>query len=211
MGLLRRLWHRLLFGSSPVPAPAAPPRPAAPAARPPAAPPRPAVRPPVARSASPFTAADVAALQWVKASPPSRFVYRSRQEVELALLMPWLPDAERGRFLALLLPRAGKYQPWTRKFVKKELWQQIRQWEEPVVIKEPETMTIEDFRCLLEAELANGLSTFCTPLDLLSRPVRMLWLLRQGRRAGQVYALLEQAAGNRAQALYSAWWVVDGL
>ena len=209
MGYLRRLWHRLLFGSFPVPAPAAPPRRAAPAARPPAAPPRPAVRPPAVRPASPFTAAEVAALQWLKARPP-RCVYRSRQEGELAFLLAWVPDDERRRFLDALLPRAGRQDPWSLEDVDEDLWQQCQRWREPVVIQESETMSREDLSTLLETQLRSGLYTYCTSLDLLSRPVRMLWLLRQGRQVGQVYAALEQALG-RAQALDAAWWVVAGL
>ncbi len=88
--------------------------------------------------------------------------------------------------------------------------QQVHQWDDPLVIKGPETMDSEGFCLLLGAELGSGLSTFCTPLWLLSRPVRMLWLWRQGQRAGHVYAAMEQALG-RAQALNFAWWVVTGL
>ena len=205
MGYLRRLWHRLLFGSSPL---TAPPRPAV---RPPAAPARPSPVHPPAASARSAVADDIAATirQWIK-PPPIRFVYRSRQEVELALLMPWLTDAERRRFLDALLPRAGKQAPWSLEDVDEDLWQQCQRWREPVVIQESETMSREDLSTLLETQLRSGLYTYCTPLDLLSRPVRMLWLLRQGLQVGQVYAALEQALG-RAQALDAAWWVVAGL
>ena len=201
MGFWTRLWHRFLFGSSPL---TAQPRPAAPAAARPRS-----VRPSAAAAAD---ADSIAATirEWIKPHPP-RYVYRSREELELALLVPWLTDEERGRFLDLLLPRAGKYQPWTSRFVKKEPRQQVHQWDDPLVIKQPETMSVEDFCCLLEAQFATGLSTFCTPLALLSRPVRMLWLLRQGQRAGQVYAALEQAVGTRAQALHHLWWVMVEL
>ena len=207
MGFVRRLWHRLLFGSSPL---TAQPRPAA---RPPAQP-RPSAAPARPASAS-ASAADMDAIaatirQWVKPQPP-RCVYRSRQEVELALLLAWLPETERRRFLDLLLPRAGKQHPWALDDVDEDLWQQCQKWDEPLVINEPETMTTEGFCALLEAEVSGGLTTYCTPLDLLSRPVRMLWLLRQGQRAGQVYAALEQALGNRLLALDAAWWVVAGL
>jgi hypothetical protein len=204
MGFLRRLWHRLLFGSSPL---SQPPRPAAS--------PRPAAQPSRPGSARPAAAsADVDAIaatirEWVKPHPP-RCVYRSREEIELALLLPWLPDAERRRFLNLLLTRAGKQDPWTIDDVDEEPWQQVQQWADPLVITEPETMDSEDFCALLEAHIKIGLYTFCTPLEVLSRPVRMLWLWRQGRRAGQIYAAMEQALG-RAQALDAAWWVVAGL
>ncbi len=199
MGFLRRLWHRLLFGSSPVPSAAAQPRPAVLAAR-----------PGPARPAADAESIAAAIREWIKPRPP-RCVYRSREELELAFLLAWVPDAERRRFLDVLLPRAGAYRPWTHRFVEKEPRQQVRQWEEPLVINEPETMTTEDFCCLLEAEFTYGLSTFCTPLEVLSRPVRMLWLLRHGQRVGQIYAGLEQALGSRERALHSAWWVVADL
>ena len=200
MGFLRRLWHRLLFGSSPL---AAAPRPAAPAAHPGPA------RPMSASAAAGADAIAATIREWVKPHPP-RCVYRSREEVELALLLAWLPEAERRRFLDLLLPKAGKYHPWTPKNVEEEPRQQVQQWDEPLVIQQPETMTTEGFCALLEAELSGGLMTFCTPLELLSRPVRMLWLLRQGRLAGQVYTAFEQVVG-RARALDAAWWTVDRL
>jgi hypothetical protein len=144
----------------------------------------------------------------VKARPP-RCVYRSRQEVELALLLAWLPDTERRRFLDLLVSRArtGKRAPWAIDDVDEDLWEQVQRWQEPLVITEPETITDEGFCNLLEVQLAGGLTTFCTPLDLLSRPVRMLWLLRQGRLVGQVYTAMEQALGH-AQALDLAWWTI---
>ncbi len=211
-GFLRRLWHRLLFGSSPL---TAQPRPAACL---PAVPPRSAARPPTSPArpgspcpASPLSAGDYATLQWFKGKPqPPRCVYRSRDELELTLLLAWLPAGERRRFLDLLLPKAGKHAPWTLDDVDDEPWQQCQQWNEPLVIQQPETMTTEGFCALLEAELSGGLMTFCTPLELLSRPVRMLWLLRQGRLAGQVYTAFEQVVG-RAQALDAAWWTVDRL
>ena len=194
MDFLHRLWHRLLFGSSPRPQP-----------------PRPAARSAAARLDAAAAAAVAATIrEWVKPHPP-RYVYRSREEVELALLMPWLTNAERRRFLDLLLPRAGNHDPWTIADVEGEPWEQCQQWDEPLVITEPETMTSEGFCCLLEFALKTGLTTFCTPLEVLSRPVHMLWLYRQGQRAGQVYAALEQALGNRAQALNYAWWVIAGL
>ena len=197
MGFLRRLWHRLLFGSSPL----MPPRPAAPVARP--GPAR------MADASADIDAIAATIREWVKPHPP-RCVYRSREEVELALLLAWLPEAERRRFLDALLPRAGKQDSWTFDDVDEEPWQQCQKWQEPVVIKEPETMTSEDFCCLLEGQLKSGLYTYCTPLDWLSRPVRMLWLLRQGRQVGQVYAIMEQTLGH-APALDAAWWVIAGL
>ncbi|HEU5199908.1 MAG TPA: hypothetical protein VFU32_09735, partial [Ktedonobacterales bacterium] len=147
--------------------------------------------------------------EYIKPRPP-RFVARSRQEVELALLLAWLPETERRRFLDLLLPRAGRQPPWTLDDVEEDLWQQCQRWDEPLVITEPETMTRQDFSDLLETQLTSGLYTYCTPLEVLSRPVRMLWLLRQGRLVGQVYAAMEQVVGH-AQALDAAWWVVAGL
>ena len=198
MGFLRRLWHRLLFGSSPLPGP----RPTA----------RPAAR---AGSAAARPAADADAIaatlrQWVKPQPP-RYCYRSREELELALLLPWLAgEEERMPFLDELLPTAKKTLPWTSDYVFGEPWEQCQQWG-PLVIQAPEMMTTEGFCCLLKAELTYGLSTFCTPLDLLSRPVRMLWLLRQGQRAGQVFAALEQALGSRERAMNHAWWVIAEL
>ena len=72
-------------------------------------------------------------------------------------------------------------------------------------------MSVEGFCGLLEVELTAGLCTFCTTAEALSRPVRMLWLLRQGRRAAQVYAGLEAALGSRQQALEYARWVIAGL
>jgi hypothetical protein len=213
MGFLRRLWHRLLFGPSPL---TQPPRPAA----------RPdsarlddaaAARAAAAKAHQAACAATRAALDaWVarvrqfQQPRPPRCVYRSREERELALLLAWLPDAERRRFLDLLLPKAAKYHPWTPKNVEGEPWQQCQKWADPLVINEPETMTSEGFCALLETQLAGGLITFCTPLDLLSRPVRMLWLLRQGQHAKQVYTVMEQVLG-RAQAMDFAWWVVTGL
>jgi hypothetical protein len=199
MGFLRRLWHRLLFGSSPL---TQPPRPAAPA------------RPTSACPASPrpaSAAADAIAAtvrQWVKPQPP-RCVYRSRAEIELALLLPWLPDGERRRFLDRLL-QARKQDPWTIDDVDEEPWEQCQRWDEPLVLHELETMDSEGFCALLEGQLKTGFYTYCTPLEVLSRPVRMLWLLRQGRLVGQVYAAMEQALGHE-QALDLAWSVVAGL
>jgi hypothetical protein len=200
MGFWTRLWHRLLFGSSPL-----------------TAQPRPAARPVPVRPASPHQAASDSAAadiaftlrQWVKPQPP-RCVYRSRQELELAFLLAWVPEDERRRFLDALLPRAGKQAPWTLEDIDDDLWQQCQRWQEPLVIQEAETMSREDLSCLLEGQLKTGCYTYCTPLEVLSRPVRMLWLLRQGRQVGQVYAAMEQALG-RAQALDAAWWAINGL
>jgi hypothetical protein len=130
--------------------------------------------------------------------------------VELAFLLAWTPEDERRRFLDLLLPRAGKQDPWTLDDVDDDLWEQCHKWREPVIIQGPETISREDLSALLEAQLKSGLYTYCTPLDVLNRPVRMLWLLRQGRQVGQVYAAMEQALG-RVQALDAAWWVVASL
>jgi hypothetical protein len=210
MGFWSRLWHRLLFGSSPLPRL-----------------PRPAARPTSvhlddaaaarAAAAKAHQAACAALGAWAarvrqfqQQPRPLRCVYRSREEIELTLLMPWLPDTERRRFLDQLLPNAGKYHPWTARDVEGEPWEQCQKWADPVVINDPETMDSEDFCTLLEARVKNGLYTYCTPLEVLSRPVRMLWLWRQGKQAGQVYAALEQALG-RAQAMDFAWWVVAGL
>ncbi|HEU5198695.1 MAG TPA: hypothetical protein VFU32_03605 [Ktedonobacterales bacterium] len=208
MGFWSRLWHRLLFGPSPL---TQPPRPAArPAAHPGLA------RPPLASARPPLaSAADIEEMaftirEYIKPRPP-RFVARSRQEVELALLLAWLPETERRRFLDLLVPRAGKQPPWTLDDVEEDLWEQVHRWQEPLVITEPETMTREGFSTLLGTQIKSGLYTYCTPLEVLSRPVRMLWLLRQGRLVGQVYAAMEQALGSPAQALDAAWWVVAGL
>ena len=200
MGFVRRLWHRLLFGSSPLTAQPRPP------VRPAAHPARPGPARPSAASAADMDAIAATIREYIKPRPP-RCVYRSRAEVELALLLAWLPEGERRRFLDLLVPRAGRQHPWTLDDVDDELWLQCQKWREPLDIKEPETMTREDFCTLLETQLKSGLDTYCTPLDGLSRPVRMLWLLRQGRLVGQVYAAMEQALG-RAQALDFAWWTV---
>ena len=162
---------------------------------------------------SPLAAPAPAAAQATSAATqpePPRYRYRSREEVEVALLLSWLSEAERPRFVERLLPKARKYLPWSEQRLEGEPWEQCQEWG-PLVIRQPEALSIEGFCRMLEAELVIGLQTYCTSLEALSRPVRMFWLWRQGRRAGQVYAALEQALGNHGQAVSYAWWVVAGL
>lgn len=144
------------------------------------------------------------------AQQPPRKWYILREELELALLVPWLPEAERPRAVGRLGLNAGKHYPWTRADLLDEPREQCQQWG-PLEIQEPELLSVEGWCGLLEVELTAGLCTFCTTLDELSRPVRMLWLLRQGRRAAQVYAGLEAALGSRQRALEYARSVIAGL
>jgi hypothetical protein len=130
--------------------------------------------------------------------------------VELALLVLWLPEAARPRFVAHLLESADRYRPWSAKAVEGEPKEQCQRWG-PLVLKEPETMSVEGFCDVMEVEVTAGLSTFSTPPDLLSRPVRMLWLLKLGKRAGQAYAELERALGSQEQAIEHAWWTIARL
>ena len=141
--------------------------------------------------------------------PPNKW-YRLREEVELALLVLWLPEAARPRFVGHLIERADRYLPWSAKAVEGEPWEQCRRWG-PLVIKEPETMSVEGLCHVMEAELTAGLQTYTTPREMLSRPVRMLWLLKLGRRAGQAYAGLEQALGGEDRALEYAWWTITKM
>ena len=143
------------------------------------------------------------------AQPPDPW-YILREEVELALLVAWLPKAEQPRAVGRLALNAGKHYPWTRADLPDEPREQCQQWG-PVDIQEPEMVSVEGWCGLLEVELTAGLCTFCTLPEDLSRPVRMLWLLRQGRRAGQVYAGLEAALGSRQRALEYARWVIAGV
>ena len=146
--------------------------------------------------------------QW-KPKLPNKW-YRLREEIELALLLLWLPEAARPRFVAQLLHSADRYLPWPETAIVGEPWQQCQQWG-PQVIKDPQTMSVEGFCHVMEAELTAGLQTFTTPLDILSRPVRMLWLLKLGKRAGQAYAGLEQALGGEERAVEYAWWTIAKL
>ena len=145
-------------------------------------------------------------------APPSITPHRrlSRSEVELALLLPFLSEAERPRFLIGLAQAAWRSFPWPEAPLAKEPRAQLVVWA-PIVPADCTGLGEPDLSAWLKKEVLDGLRSVQTPLALLSRPVRMYWLLRQGQRAGQVYAALERLLGDREQALDCVWRVVAGL
>ncbi len=142
------------------------------------------------------------------ASPAPRPPRLSRPELELSLLLAFLPDAERPRFLARLVQAAPRRFPWQEHEVAGEPRAQCAHWEPLAGL---DKLTVPGLCARFERELEAGLRSYQTPLEELSRPVRMYWLLKQGRRLGQVAAALEQRLGSRQQALRVLWWVVADL
>jgi hypothetical protein len=130
---------------------------------------------------------------------------------EVALLVAGLPAAGREACAAGLLPLAGKRPAWQEEDVGEEAEAQCRDWWHPLAEERLRQQTPRGLVLTIQTELEGGLRTMRTPLWLLNRIVRRVWLLHQGQRVGQAYRELERQLGDGAQALAWVSRMVAGL
>jgi hypothetical protein len=99
-----------------------------------------------------------------------------------------------------LLAAAAKRPPWSVGDVGADPAEQLQSWwplaAEKIAQQQPRGLLL-----IFHTELEAGLRSMATPLDLLNRVVRGVFLLRQGRRVGQVYQELERQLGDESLAL----------
>ena len=81
----------------------------------------------------------------------------------------------------------------------------------PFAIERLNQQTPRGLLLTLQTELEGGLRSAATPLWLLNRIVRRVWLLHQGQRVGQVYQELARQLGDAALALEWVRRMVAGL
>jgi len=124
---------------------------------------------------------------------------RSHLLFEARLLVAALPAEERERCIQRLLPLVEKRPPWNEQDVGDEPAEQCKYWW-PLSSEKVAQQTPRGLQLVMLTELENGLRSMATPLWLLNRIVRGVWLLRLGRRVGQVYAELERQPGGSQQA-----------
>jgi hypothetical protein len=127
------------------------------------------------------------------------------------LLVAGLPAAGQEALLARLLPLAGKRPAWSEEEVgDEEPAEQCRCWW-PFAEERLKQQTPRSLLLTMQTELEGGLRTMGTPLWLLNRIVRRVWLLHQGQRVGQVYRELERQLGDQGTALEWVSRMVAGL
>lgn len=129
---------------------------------------------------------------------------------EAALLVAGLPAARREAWMRQVLALAEKRPAWQEEDVGDEAAEQCRCWW-PLVEERLRQQTPRGLLLTLQTELEGGLRSMATPLWLLNRIVRRVWLLHQGRRVGQVYRELERQLGDAALALEWVSQMVAGL
>ena len=130
---------------------------------------------------------------------------------EVALLVAGLPAAGREACAAGLLPLVGKRPAWQEEDVGEEAAEQCRDWWHPLAEGRLRQQTPRGLVLTIQTELEGGLRSMATPLWLLNRIVRRVWLLHQGQRVGQVYRELERQLGDAALAVEQVCRMVRGL
>ncbi len=130
---------------------------------------------------------------------------------ELALLVAGLPAAGRAACAERLLPLAAKRPAWQEEDVGEAAAEQCRDWWHPLAEERLRQQTPRGLVLTIQTELEGGLRTMGTPLWLLNRIVRRVWLLHQGQRVGQAYRELERQLGDGAQALEWVKRMIAGL
>lgn len=129
---------------------------------------------------------------------------------EMALLMAGLPAAAREECIQRLLPLVEKRPAWNEEDVGDAPAEQCRCWW-PFALDRLHQQTPRGLLLTLQTELEGGLRSAATPLWLLNRIVRRVWLLHQGQRVGQVYQELVRQLGDTALALAWVRRMVAGL
>jgi hypothetical protein len=129
---------------------------------------------------------------------------------EAALLVAGLPAARREVWLREVLALAEKRPGWHEEDVGDEAAEQCRCWW-PLAEERLRQQTPRGLLLTLQTELEGGLRSMATPLWLLNRVVRRVWLLHQGQRIGQVYRELERQLGDGALAVAWVSRMVSGL
>ncbi|HEU5368899.1 MAG TPA: hypothetical protein VFU69_10560 [Ktedonobacterales bacterium] len=132
------------------------------------------------------------------------------QRFEAALLVAGLPVGVREAWMRQVLALAAKRPAWQEEDVGEEAAEQCRCWW-PLVEERLRQQTPRGLLLTLQTELEGGLRSMATPLWLLNRIVRRVWLLHQGQRVGQVYRALERKLGDGALALAWVCQMVAGL
>lgn len=133
------------------------------------------------------------------------------QRFELALLVAGLPAAGREACAQGLLPLVAKRPAWQEEDVGEEAAEQCRDWWHPLAEERLRQQTPRGLLLTMQTELESGLRSMATPLWLLNRIVRRVWLLHQGQRVGQAYRELERQLGDAALALAWVSQMVGGL
>jgi hypothetical protein len=130
---------------------------------------------------------------------------------EMALLVAGLPAEGREAVAGQLLALVGKRPAWQEEDVGVEAAEQCRGWWRPLTEERLQQQTPRGLLLTLQTELECGLRSAASPLWLLNRIVRRVWLLHQGQRVGQVYRALERTLGERSLALGWVCQMVGGL
>jgi hypothetical protein len=142
---------------------------------------------------------------------PASEISPEGRRFEVALLVAGLPAAGREACVAGLLPLAGNRPAWQEEDVGEEAPAQCRDWWHPLAEERLRQQTPRGLVLTIQTELESGLRSMATPLWLLNRIVRRVWLLHQGQRIGQAYRELERQLGDGAQALAWVSRMVAGL
>jgi hypothetical protein len=129
----------------------------------------------------------------------------------MALLLAGLPAAGREAVVAELLPLAEKRPAWSEEDVGVEAGEQCRGWWRPLTEERLRQQTPRGLLLTMQTELEAGLRTMGSPLWLLNRIVRGVWLLHRGQRVGQIYGELERQLGDAALAVAWVSRMVSGL
>lgn len=129
---------------------------------------------------------------------------------EAALLVAGLPVGIREACLRQVLALAAKRPAWQEEDVGEAAAEQCRCWW-PLSEERLHRQTPRGLLLMLQTEVEGGLRSMATPLWLLNRIVRQVWLLHQGQRVGQVYGELERQLGDAALALAWVSRMIDDL
>jgi hypothetical protein len=138
-------------------------------------------------------------------------VSEAGRRFEMALLVAGLPAEGREAVAGQLLGLVEKRPAWAEEDVGVEAAEQCRGWWRPLTEERLRQQTPRGLLLTLQTELECGLRSAASPLWLLNRIVRRVWLLHQGQRVGQVYQALERALGERSVALGWVCQMVGGL
>ncbi len=155
------------------------------------------------RAGSPSTTSTTSTASWRLARRKQQATIPPEgRRFEMALLVAGLPAARQAEYIQCLLPLVEKRPAWSEEDVGDEPAEQCRCWW-PFADDRLREQTPRSLLLTLQTELESGLRSAATPLWLLNRIVRRVWLLRQGRCVGQVYRELERQLGDASLGL--AW------
>ena len=146
-----------------------------------------------------------------KGSAPAEEISAAGRRFEMALLVASLPAAGREACIRMLLPLALKRPPWPEDEVSYEAAEQCRDWWRPLGEAQLRQQTPRSLLFTMQTEIEGGLRSAATPLWLLNRIVRRVWLLHQGQRVGQVYRELERKLGDAALAVEQVYRMIVDL